>query len=569
MTLFRKLRILHDIIRWRLTWAKRDTRYRFTIPDNAKFMGSRDAVKLIRDGDVIAFSGLGGSQHTPIMYWAIREIYEETGHPRDLTAMAVSAIGGRGKVPGTMEELGQEGLCTRLIAGHQETYKAMLRLAEQGKIELQCVPQGAMALLFEAQTRGEDSVLVDTGVGTVLDPRVGRGTPVAGEDAEQLVAAEGDKLRYRLPQITVAIFRAPAADREGNIYMKNAPMIAEIAEITRAAKRNDGVVIANVGRIVDKGYDDIFLPSDLIDAIVLYPPTDRRVPGHIMHKYEHVVAVTSHVPLEEGYEVVRFINRVLGLTPRRTQVQDAVARLAAAAFAENASKGVSVNIGVGMPEEVCRNIYEAGLLDDITFFTESGVIGGIPAPGIFFGTAIHPRKMISSAQIFAQAPQFLDTTILGILQVDSEGNVNVSKRGEGLLNYVGPGGFIEFSSSAKTVIFVGTWMAHANVKSIGSKIKIVKPGKPKFVETVDEITFSGKQALKAGRKVFYATDVGLFKLTDRGVELVRVMPGIDVRKDIVDFSPMRIVLPESGEVPVVEESIVTGKGFSLSLYRVL
>ena len=66
-------------------------------------------------------------------------------------------------------------------------------------------------------------------------------------------------------------------------------------------------------------------------------------------------------------------------------------------------------------------------------------------------------------------------------------------------------------------------------------------------------------------KVFYATNVGVFRLTARGMELTRGMPGVDVQKDIIDFAPMKIVLPEDGEVPVVDESSVTGNGFRLEL----
>ncbi len=557
-----RLLILHGIIRWRLNWDKRDTHYAFTVPGNPKFMGSRDAAKLIHDGDAIAFSGLGGNQHATIMYWAIREVFEETGHPRDLTVMVVGGMGGRGIVPGTIDELGQEGLCARFITGHHETYKNMLRLGQEGKAEVQCIPQGTISLLFEAQTRGEESVLIDTGVGTMVDPRIGRGTPIAGEGAEQMVAVEGDKLRYRLPKINVAIFNAPAADREGNIYMKGCPMIAEVPEITRAAKRDNGIVIANVLSVVDKGCDDVFFPADLIDAVVLYPPVGKRSlkPGA---RYAPIFATDSEMSPDQGYEAIRYINRVLGVTPRRSKVEDAVARLAATTLVRNAPKGAFVNIGTGMPEEVCRNIYLARLIDDVTFFTESGVIGGIPCPGVLFGAAICPKEMISSAEVFRKAHESLDVTVLGILQVDSDGNVNVSKRGEGPLRYVGPGGFIDFSTSAKMVIFIGSWAAHSKAKVVGNGISIVKPGKPKFVDKVDEITFSGEQALKAGTKVFYATNVGLFRLTERGVELTRVMPGIDIQKDILDVSPMRIVVPESGDVPVVEEPIVTGKGFSL------
>ena len=52
-----------------------------------------------------------------------------------------------------------------------------LKLGDEGKCEVQCVPQGIMALLFDAQSRGKDSILTKTGVGTFIDPRVGRGSP--------------------------------------------------------------------------------------------------------------------------------------------------------------------------------------------------------------------------------------------------------------------------------------------------------------------------------------------------------------------------------------------------------
>ena len=55
----------------------------------------------------------------------------------------------------------------------------------------------------------------------------------------------------------------------------------------------------------------------------------------------------------------------------------------------------------------------------------------------------------------------LDATVLGLLQVDSDGNVNVSRRGETISDYVGPGGFPFIVQAAGTVIFVGTWMAGA------------------------------------------------------------------------------------------------------------
>jgi len=564
MNIYHKAWLLSHMIKWRLTWNRRNTRYRYTVPGNPKFMSPRDAVKLIPDGAVLSTSGLGANQRACVMYWAIKEMHAETGHPSGLTIMSIGGQGGRGIAPGTVEEMGQEGLCTRFIAGHLETFKAQLRLADEGKLELQCVPQGLMALLFDAQSRGEDSILTRTGTGTFCDPRVGRGTPVLDPKAEQLVTPEGELLRYKIPKITVSVFNAPAADREGNIYVKNCAMIAESYEMSLAAKRNGGIVIANVGLIVDKGYDDVFLPADMVDAVVYYPDTEQT--GSMPHSRPwRGFTLNSDLTIEENVARLKFVNNILKITPVRSDVDNALARLAASVFAENARKGIYVNVGVGLPEEVSRLIFEGGLINDITLLTESGVIGGLPAPGVFFGASANPKRIVSSAQVFKLCYEKLDVTILGLLQADSQGNVNVSKRGEGAKNYVGPGGFIDLTAAAKMIIFVGTWMAHSKMSLEGGRINILKTGTPKFIHKVDEITFCGPEALKAGKKVFFVTNVGVFKLTKRGMELIRVMPGIDIQKDIIDFAPMKVVLPESGIVPVVDDVIVTGKGFKLKI----
>ncbi|HOV74736.1 MAG TPA: CoA-transferase [Candidatus Hydrogenedentes bacterium] len=563
MTLFSKISVLYHVLKWRLTWNRRDTHYRFTIPDNPKFMGPRDAVKLIPDGAVVAASGLGANQWASILYWSIRELFQETGHPRDLTVMAIGGMGARGRAPGSLEELGLPGLCTRFFSGHLETFKAMLRLADQGKLELQCIPQGVMAFLIEGQGHGETSLLTSTGIGTFMDPRVGRGSPVTPPAGEQWVAVENGKLRYRLPPITVAMFNAPSADREGNIYMRHTAMLAESREIAKAARANGGLVIVNVGYVVEKNSDDIFLPASDVDAVVVYPRTEQT--GSVKHrKHWPMFTTESDMPIAESVAKLKYANETLRITPRRTAVDDSLARLAATAFAENVRRGSLVNIGVGLPEEVCRLLYEAGLYEDITLFTESGVIGGLPAPGVFFGAAICPKKMITSAEIFHRCYESLDVSILGMLQCDSDGNVNVSKRGEGAINYVGPGGFIDFTTAARTIIFVSSWMLGGKIRLEGNALRIVEYGKPKFIANVDEITFSGRQALATGKKVLYVSNVGIFQLTPRGMELVRIVPGIDIRKDILDFSPMRILLPESGDVPTVDPIVVSGKGFRLS-----
>lgn len=564
MKLSTKAQLIYHIARWLVTRNHYDTRYVFTLPENPKFVGPREAVKHIPDNAFVAVSGLGGNQWASILYRTMRVMFQETGHPKNLSVIAIGGMGARGRAPGSIEELGLEGLCVRLFAGHTETYKSILRLADAGKAEVQCLPQGVLAFLIEAQGRGELSLLTDTGVGTFLDPRVGQGTPVAGTGTDQWVTVEGDRLRYSLPPITVALFNAPAADRKGNIYVRHASMIAETTEIARAARRNGGLVIANVGEVVKEGYDDIFLPSDAVDRIVVYPGTEQAAAVKYRRRWP-LFTLESDVSVDEGIARLKFINQVLGITPRRSPVDYALARLAASIFAEQVKADALVNIGTGLPEEVCRLLHTSGASDQVRFFSESGVLGGLPAPGVFFGAGVCPDEMVSSAQIFHTCYEHLDASILGVLEFDPQGNVNVSRRGEGALHYVGPGGFIDFSTNAKNVFFVSSWMVGGQMRLENGRLAIVKQGKIKLVDRVREITFNGERALKSGRDIFYVTNVGVFKLTPGGLELVRVVPGIDVRRDILEPSNNAVKLPASGEPSLADASVMTGEGFTIRL----
>jgi len=86
-------------------------------------------------------------------YWALRNSFERTGHPRNLTVIGACPQGGRGMAPGTIEELDAPGIITRYIVGHGETAKALLRLADEGKLELHTMSQGTLAFLIEAQAK--------------------------------------------------------------------------------------------------------------------------------------------------------------------------------------------------------------------------------------------------------------------------------------------------------------------------------------------------------------------------------------------------------------------------------
>ena len=466
------------LARWGLAMLHRDTRRPSPVPGSPKFASAREAVERIPDGAVVAVSGLGVQQRASVLFAALRERFEETGHPRRLTLVNVGGHGGRGLIPGTLDELALPGLCARLVTSHFETMPAFLALAAAGRCELQCLPLGVIAQLYDAQRRGEDSVLSEVGLGTFIDPRAGRGSPVQGGPREQLVRVEGSRLRYRLPRIDVALFNVPAADRLGNLYVKGCATLGDSYEIARAAKRSGGLVIANVGRLARPRSAPVFLPARKVDAIV-FDPDAEQTPGYFHRDPWSAVTTRSRVPIRAALEQARvasWIGRLGGGLARRSAVDELLFRLAAFTLASQVKKGARIAIGAGLPEEIARVVFESGRLGDVTFLVESGAIGGLPGSGAYFGASFSPRELVSTAQLFARCRRRLDAACLGALEVDGAGNVNVSRRGRGVRHYAGPGGFMDFTSAARTVVFVSGWMRGRSARRGGRRAAPPAPG---------------------------------------------------------------------------------------------
>ena len=56
---------------------------------------------------------------------------------------------------------------------------------------------------------------------------------------------------------------------------------------------------------------------------------------------------------------------------------------------------------------------------------------------------------------------------------------------------------------------------------------------------------------------------GIFQLTSTGLELIRVMFGVDIEKYILNVSMAKINVPNGENVPLVSNDLVTEAGFSL------
>ena len=69
----------------------------------------------------------------------------------------------------------------------------------------------------------------------------------------------------------------------------------------------------------------------------------------------------------------------------------------------------------------------------------------------------------------------------------------------------------------------------------GERVTIRREGRiTKIVPDVDSLSFSVKNAYKNHQEVMYITERCVFRLTEDGLLLTEIAPGIDLKRDILD-----------------------------------
>lgn len=521
---------------------KKSQKYNLTLRReiNGKKMTLEEAIGLIQDGDNVAVSGFMLMTVPRELYVGVGESFLKTGHPNNLTIIH-AAGNGNNKDQGVYD-MSYEGLVTRYITGHFANNSRMIELTNANKVASYNFPQGVIAHMYRAAAAGKVGEITKIGLHTFCDPRLqgGKMNEACKDDLVQLIDILGEEhLLYQLPKLNIGLIRGTTADEHGNISLEEEGAPIDALDVAMAVKAMGGKVIAQVKNYVSSASMDrskVVIPGNMVDAVVVSENPEenhRQTPG------------SYYNPVFSGY--YKLDNVGFGTIP--LDERKVIARRAATELAKDSV----VNLGIGIPEGVAAVANEEGIGDKLLLTIESGLVGGVPTGGQDFGCAVNAWAALPmTTQFDYYNGGNLALTCLGFAEVDETGNVNVSKFGTRI---AGCGGLVDISQSTHTVVFCGTMTAGGLKTQVkDGKLEILQEGKrTKFKKSVEQITFSSEFSKRAKQKVLFITERCVFQVTDEGLVLSEVAPGIDIEKDILPYMEFKPIVPE--KVALMDERL--------------
>ena len=495
----------------------------------SKVISADEAAALIQDGVTICSPIIGLAGWPEEIGRAIAKRFEETGHPKGLTLVCGSAMGNhKDKGP---HVIGLEGLITKYIGAHTHGSPNIGALIQSNKLLAYCFPQGIVIQLYREIAAKRAGMISKVGLGTFVDPRIegGKMNDVTRKepDLNEVVTFGGEEyLWYKPFPIHVGLIRGTKADERGNISMEKEGANLEALQVAQAARNSGGITIAQVEYVAKAGTlhaKSIQVPGVLVDYVVV-----AKNPQEFHMQSEGIY----YQPAFSGDVVMP-----LGTLPKLPF--DERLFILRRATLELSAKSV-VNLGIGIPDRLATVAAHEGVTDMLTLTTEVGGVGGVPAGWPNFGMTYNAEAFVCHPNMFDWYDGGgIDQAFLGMGEVDKFGNVNVSKFNG---RPIGCGGFINITTASKKVVYCGTFTTGGlKVTATDGKVQILQEGNhKKFLDHVEQITFSGKYAAKAKKPILYVTERAVFELIDGEVTLVEIAPGIDLEKDILphmDFKP--------------------------------
>src|SRR6187551_1436709 len=196
------------------------------MPIDKRAANAAEALTDVSDGATVFISGFGGAGFPNVLIRALR-----ARAPKDLTLVVNSATHRYSYT----HELIEAGLVRKVVCtaarGHSKEPSAFERLWVDGKIELECVPQGTFTERIRAGGAGIPAFYTPVGFGTEL---------TQGKEIRRF----GDR-DYVLEEAIagdLALVRADTADRTGNLVFNYAqmnfgPVMATAAKLAVAEVR--------------------------------------------------------------------------------------------------------------------------------------------------------------------------------------------------------------------------------------------------------------------------------------------------------------------------------------------
>ncbi len=475
------------------------------------------AARLIPDGATVIFGGSGAGHAVPQRFIdALAEVYVEHGHPRDLTTVRVVGIGDfadRG-----FSQLALPGLMRRTIGSNIGNEPRLATLVASGHVEAYSFPQGVLSQLCRDIAAGRPGLVTKVGLHTYVDPRqTGGKQGSAVEDLVEVVELRGEEwLLFRSFPIDVAVIRGSVIDADGNLTLDDEAINGEMLPMAMAAHNSGGIVIAQARRAVPTGDltpRRVQVPGALIDFAFLDPDQTQTYATNYSPSFAGAVrddrdSRAHEVPLD---------------------VRKAIARRSLLEF----RRGEVANLGFGISQLIGAISQEENVADLLVLTVEQGVFGGVPASGNDGGAGYNYQALIDQPYMFDfYDGGGIDIASLSFAEVDVFGNVNVHAFGERLR---GPGGFPNISRGAKRVCFVGT-LTTGGMKAViqDGAIEIITEGATeRFVDRVQEISFSGRAAADKGQEVRYITERAVFALIDGTVTMIEIADGLDPETEVI------------------------------------